>query len=118
MSVKRTSHLPEAVLKIEAASADALARCAIFLSARLREALAVPYPPASRPGEIPRKRTGRLQHSVAYTVDRKGMTARVGVSAAHGAYLERGTARMDARPFLLVTARRHIEALRRLAGTP
>lgn len=39
-------------------------RAADFLEAKAKEKLGTPYPRASRPGEYPRRRTGRLQREV------------------------------------------------------
>lgn len=63
------------------------------------------YPNPSKPGEPPRKRTGWLQRNVVYSIDRATLSARVGVTqnARYGAYLEVGTSRMLARPFLRST---------------
>ncbi len=66
------------------------------------------YPSPSKPGEPPRKRTGWLARNVTYEVDGKNGVARVGLTAnaRYGIYLELGTSRMAARPWLLVTARK------------
>lgn len=45
----------------------------------------------SRPGEPPRKQTGRLRASVAYEVDEASLTARVGTNVEYGRHLELGT---------------------------
>jgi len=55
---------------------------------------------ASRPGEPPRARTGLLMKSIFYSVDQGSMTAIVGTSLKYGLYLELGTSRMAARPFI------------------
>ena len=99
----------------------ALQRATVYLWQHLQQVLNVPntgqrrkrkygrgsytvYPNPSKPGEAPRKRTGFLQRNVKYDIDRKNISARVGVTenARYGAYLE---LLMD-RPWLLVTARR------------
>lgn len=57
---------------------------------------------ASAPGEPPRKRTGTLQKSIAYEVKGEGDTvvARIGTPVDYGRFLEFGTKRMAARPYL------------------
>lgn len=62
-----------------------------------------PYPPASSPGESPHKRTGNLQAGVAH-VDGPDSTVIVS-NRAEGdplvpAYLEFGTHKMAARPYM------------------
>jgi len=59
------------------------------------------YPPASRPGEPPRKRTGRLQKGVKATWTFKTTTVRVVSEAPYSLFLEKGTRKMSARPFIL-----------------
>lgn len=55
----------------------------------------------SRPGEPPRKQTGRLWASVTYEVDETALEARVGTNVPYGKYLELGTKRGIApRPWL------------------
>ena len=57
---------------------------------------------ASAPGEPPRKRTGTLQKSIAHEVERESnaIVARVGTKVDYGRYLEFGTRKMAARPYL------------------
>lgn len=80
-------------------------------SARLRAARAKKRRAArflyagSAPGEAPRKRTGTLQKSVAFEVSwfdvgREIITLRVGTNVPYGRWLEYGTRRMAARPWL------------------
>lgn len=52
----------------------------------------------SAPGEPPAKQTGRLRASVAWEV--AGLVARVGTNVRYGRWLEFGTSRMAARPWL------------------
>lgn len=54
----------------------------------------------SKPGEAPHKQTGRLRVSVATEYDPDTLTARVGTNVKHGKFLELGTSRMAARPWL------------------
>src|SRR5262249_15403283 len=55
----------------------------------------------SKPGEPPRKQTGRLRASVAHEVDDAGLAARVGTNVKYGKWLELGTKRgLLPRPWL------------------
>jgi HK97 gp10 family phage protein len=61
----------------------------------------------SLPGEPPRKQTGDLRSGVTYEVDQKTLVARVGVygpATKYAKFLELGTSKMKARPFLRITA--------------
>lgn len=57
---------------------------------------------ASAPGQPPAKDTGTLQSSIEYKVTKDGETISglIGSSADYAIYLEFGTSRMAARPFL------------------
>lgn len=56
------------------------------LAVEIRKLLSVPYPPASKPGESPHRRTGKLQGSV--TVIRTKRGASVQVYAPYAKFLE------------------------------
>jgi HK97 gp10 family phage protein len=68
----------------------------------IRDSLSQPYPPASKPGEIPHRRSGRLMAAVTATVEEQGDQIRVkwGNTAPYSGFLESGTGRMAARPFI------------------
>ncbi|MFQ6016773.1 MAG: HK97 gp10 family phage protein [Kiloniellaceae bacterium] len=89
------SDLHDAVAKAVEESAEALGDTARQLVGR--SSVAGP----SAPGEPPRKRTGRLQDSIAAEVGPSGLSARVGTDLVYGAHLEFGTRDMAARPWLL-----------------
>lgn len=57
----------------------------------------------SRPGEPPRKQTGLLLETTAIEVNRFDCSARVGPSRKYGFWLELGTRKMAARPFMVPT---------------
>ena len=57
----------------------------------------------SAPGDPPHKQHGRLLGSIAWEL--VGMVARVGTNVKYGRWLELGTARMAARPWLRVALR-------------
>ncbi len=77
-----------------------------------------PYTTPSLPGEPPRKRTGWLQQHVVREYDEGTLTARVGVTknAAYGLYLELGTKRMAARPWLMTTVNKLMPQMQALMG--
>jgi phage gpG-like protein len=94
-----------------------LTRAAIEVERRAKELLSVPgtaFATAkgekgkrlddqvrSKPGEPPRKQTGRLRGSVTYEVDAKSMVARVGTNVLYGKALELGTKKgLAPRPWL------------------
>lgn len=85
---------------VRSAIADGMERAAIFLRRGMKRRLAIPYPPASRPGQSPHKRTGNLQRSVDYWLDRKTLKVWVGPSerAVYGIYLEYGAPRRNLLP--------------------
>jgi phage gpG-like protein len=57
---------------------------------------------ASAPGQYPASDTGRLASNVRFELPTpSNMTGRVGTNIAYGPYLEFGTSRMAARPWLL-----------------
>lgn len=69
----------QAVRNLEAA--------AELLDDGLRETLAVPYPPASRPGQAPRKRTGRLRRESSAKANTGSMTITLSNAAPYAQYL-------------------------------
>lgn len=54
----------------------------------------------SQPGEPPRKQLGHLRRSVAFDVDESNLRGRVGTNLKYGRWLELGTSKMAARPWL------------------
>lgn len=74
----------------------------VLVSNRAKVLISEPYPPPSAPGEPPHRRTGRLRASVAREVVREGSATvgRVGTNVKYGRWLELGTSRMAARPWL------------------
>ena len=88
---------------VRSAIADGMERGAVVVKRTMRRFLNVPYPPASKPGQSPRKRTGNLRDSITYVLNRKTLTLLIGPSedAEYGLYLEFGTRTIEPRPFMM-----------------
>ena len=71
----------------------------------------------SLPGEPPRKQFGRLKGSIAWEFP-KVLTARVGTNVKYGRWLELGTGRMKARPWLRRSLREMLPRIRILMNRP
>jgi HK97 gp10 family phage protein len=76
------------------------------LAAEIRELISDPYPPASRPGRPPHRRTGKLLRSVKVVRTLTGARVQIGKDAIYASFLESGTRFMKARPFLSTAMRR------------
>lgn len=100
---------------------ERVARAVVFFWRSCQQALSIsnprPYRTPSRPGEPPRLRTGHGRSQVQYTIDREAGEGRVGVGQAgrYMAYLELGTSRVQARPWLLATLRKVESRLKAIA---
>jgi HK97 gp10 family phage protein len=70
----------------------------------------------SKPGEPPHKQKGRLHGSVAFTVD--GLIGRVGTNVLYGKFLELGTRRMAARPWLRRALKEKESEIKTILSTP
>lgn len=66
---------------------------------RVRKKISTPYPPASTPGSHPHMRRPSIGLRAQFRVLRKGFKIFVRMPL-YGAYLEGGTRRMKARPFV------------------
>ncbi|HWB13401.1 MAG TPA: hypothetical protein VG826_29520 [Pirellulales bacterium] len=81
-----------------------LSTAAEVICAEAVRSIRTPYPPASTPGQPPHTRSGAsgLMGSVFYWVnaDTSNPFAVVGTSLKYGLYLELGTYKMAARPWL------------------
>jgi phage gpG-like protein len=93
---------------------DRLNRAGLHLVSEIRTRLNVSQPykrsglhfrglDPSRRGEFPRKLSGQLLKSIASTVDAQELVAIVGTALPHGKFLEFGTTKMAARPWLYRT---------------
>jgi hypothetical protein len=125
----------KALTFVKKLSWDGIRRAAHYFWERLQDALNVPnsgvrtkgrdgkqrtiYPSPSKPGEPPRVRTAFLRKNTIEEFDEKNMVARIGVTsnAKYGLWLELGTIRMKARPFLLATLNKFMSQIRTLASS-
>lgn len=72
-----------------------------MLANTMRAMVNVPFPPPSAPGEPPHTRSGTLLNSIVSLPVDKPIGAKVGsIGLGKGAYLEFGTSKMAARPFI------------------
>ena len=58
--------------------------------------------------------TGRLRNSITHVIDGGEMAAYVGTNVEYGPYVELGTARQKAQPFLRPAAQDHVGEYRRI----
>ena len=68
----------------------------------------------SRPGKPPKRVTGTLHRSIFWALDRQAVKGRVGTPLKYGLFLELGTARMAARPWMITAVRNKIETIKRI----
>jgi hypothetical protein len=87
---------------IDAVISGVLDEAGEAMLAELQNTLAEPWPPASVPGEPPHRRNGWLQENCTYSVEQSGPITLLTVisNVPYSAYLEYGTSRMEARPFM------------------
>ena len=78
--------------------AKQLTKAAIFLQNQIKKELG--NRAVSAPGEYPGLRSSDLRKSITHEVDTPKLIARVGSGLVYSRYLEKGTNRMAARPFL------------------
>lgn len=102
----------ERIAEIEALGLLAVQRCTLELWKSCTFAVSKPNPPPytnpSLPGEAPHLRTGQGQRNIAYEIVPEKLTGRVGVrqQGRYMAFLDIGTKRCKARPWLLATAKK------------
>ncbi len=71
---------------------------------------------ASAPGEFPAMRTGHLRRNIQADFDAARMVARVGTTVAYGKWLEFGTRKMAARPWLSLGLKETADTIRQTMG--
>jgi hypothetical protein len=128
-SLKDNSREMEAQLRKE--MGNRLERAAILLQDKLKQAVSVAPGeikrygkkgvyfkgvPASNPGDPPHKVTGSLRASIAYDMGADRQSVKIGTSEAVGAYLETGTTKMAARPWLRPTLASCWSAIQKIIG--
>jgi HK97 gp10 family phage protein len=99
------------------ANAQRLTRACIHLANAVKVNISDPSNDGetpSAPGEPPHKDTGRLRASISYEVDAQEMTGRVGTNVLYGKFLELGTEKMAARPFLRSTLMEEADAIKKI----
>jgi len=91
-----------------------------MVASKIRENISDPTRTAgpSLPGAFPHADTGRLRNSIEYAVDDDGLSVRVGTNVEYGGYLELGTDKMEARPFLEKTIYDMEPAIRKALKRP
>jgi len=87
------------IREAEMASTPLIAGKAAILADAMRAEVQEPYPPASAPGEFPHKRTGGLLANIVSGIVGPGH-AMAGCDTPLALWLEFGTSRMEARPFI------------------
>ncbi len=107
---------PEVKAKLDSQLVKNLHRAAITYKNEVKRVLSE-SPPASAPGEPPHRDTGRLRASISHEVDESAKTARVGTNVKYGKFLELGTSKMAARPYLRPTWDRLQEQLKKILAT-
>lgn len=80
----------------------------VQLVADIRKTINTAYPPASTPGTPPHKRTGNLSREVQFWDNKRTFEIEIGVTvdALYGLFLDEGTVKMKARPFLKKPAKK------------
>ncbi len=100
---------------IDSGIVDALDWLGTNSSTAMKGIISVPVFPRSLPGQPPRRETGRLQAGVGYSMvgGRGSRSVKVGAGGVkYAKYLEQGTSKMAARPFVAVSTRYHIARFR------
>lgn len=69
---------------------------------------------ASAPGEAPANRSGRLLSTIEPTVDEQGLSVSITASTVYAKFLEFGTRKMAARPFMNPALTNNLERIKAL----
>lgn len=103
---------PQLQALIDAEMKRRLHAAGVVVHNHAKELVSVPGPAPSAPGEPPHMQGGRLRGSVAWEV--AGMVCRVGTNVRYGRWLELGTSRVQARPWLRRALAERYAAITRL----
>ena len=119
--------------ELEKTIGENIEKAAIYFKGKVKEALNVtgnPYRYAlgnkgpwyrnlnpSSPGEPPHKMLGDLQRSIAHEMTQDKSTAYVGTNVEYGYYLEIGTSKMEARPYLRSTLMKEQATIAKIVAT-
>lgn len=105
----------DVMLEIDKATIRGMERACRFVCRKLRETISKPSPPASRPGEPPHRRSGKLSRAIRWSVSRVSRTGTIWLQGAkYGYWLDSGTRSILPRPWILVTVMRHYRTIGRL----
>jgi len=88
---------------LKATTVKKLERAAYELQNAIKESISEPSNHGTTPsaaGEPPHKDLGRLRASISHEIDIANMKARVGTNVIYAKFLELGSRRMAARPFI------------------
>lgn len=109
--------------KIAAAKfAKKLEVCAILVQNEMKAGLSSrdnlngSHDSAESAGGNPFKVTGRLAGSVTHEVDTEALQARVGTPVPYGAWLQKGTRKMAARPWVKIAYNACIGSIKKILG--
>lgn len=86
----------EVLESVRRAYADATKALAAEMERAIKASVSQSYPPASKPGRLPHKRTGNFLRGIRV---QGGKTLTIRSAMLYGSYLETGTRNMDARPW-------------------
>jgi hypothetical protein len=91
------------------------------IATHAKQLVGIQYPPASSPGEPPRRRTGRLQGSISHQVLKKpwGTSVQVYAGVEYGEYLDTGTRHgLAARPWTKRSYRESVQKVKKILLDP
>lgn len=114
---------PDEFIKLQRAKvAKKVQACGILIKNEMkvglssRDNLKGSHDSAESAGGNPFKITGRLAGSITNVFDEETMTSKVGTPVPYGAYLQRGTRKMAARPWVTIAFNNCIEQIKKIFG--
>ena len=119
---------PQYLAKLRQHEAGNLKRACIYVANDIKKSLSTKGSPChqhnaarekhSAPGGVPYLNCGLLRRSIAWEVDEGRLVGRVGTNVLYGRFLERGTNKMKARPFLLPALHRNASRVASILKAP